>query len=130
MFTQLEEFVIEAQKGSPKRVAVAAAANALVLRSIQEAQEQGLVEPRGTILVADTGQPRDILLEAILDNRIKITASRCGDFQQAIPAMETLLKSSVDLSRIITDRMPVSELPAAFERARSADSLKVVVSHE
>ena len=43
MFTRLEQFVTEAKQGPPKKVAVAAAANALVLRSIQEAQDAGLV---------------------------------------------------------------------------------------
>ncbi len=91
--------------------------------------EQGLVLPRGLILVAHPGQERDPLLESILDKKIKISTSRCGDFHQAIPAMETLLTLGIDLTNIITDRRPVSDLPAAFDRARSADSLKVVVDH-
>jgi phosphate butyryltransferase len=45
MYTQLEQFVQEAQSRGAKRVAVAAAANDLVLRSIKKAQELGLVEP-------------------------------------------------------------------------------------
>jgi phosphate butyryltransferase len=45
MLTQLEQFVTMAQQGGPIRVAVAAAANALVLRSIKQAQNQGLIEP-------------------------------------------------------------------------------------
>ena len=43
MFTQLEQFITAAQQYPPKKVAVAAAANTLVLRSIQEAQDAGLV---------------------------------------------------------------------------------------
>jgi phosphate butyryltransferase len=58
MFTQLEQFVTEAQKRRPKRVAVAAAANALVLRSIREAQREGLIEP---LLV---GRAEDIRAQA------------------------------------------------------------------
>jgi len=69
------------------------------------------------------------LKTSILDDKIKITTSRCGDFLQAIPAMKTLLEAGIDLGDIITDTMPVSELPAAFERARSSNSLKVVVNH-
>jgi phosphate butyryltransferase len=45
MYTHLDDYITEALKGSPKRVAVAAAANPLVLRSIQAAQERGLVVP-------------------------------------------------------------------------------------
>jgi phosphate butyryltransferase len=45
MFTQLEQFVEAAQGGSPKRVAVAAAANGLVLSAVKRAEELGIVIP-------------------------------------------------------------------------------------
>jgi phosphate butyryltransferase len=44
MFTRLEQLVEEAQGRGCKRVAVAAAANGLVLKAIKEAQELGLIE--------------------------------------------------------------------------------------
>ena len=50
MFTKLEELVTEAQKGGPKRVAVVAAENELVLASIKRAQDRGLIVP---LLVGD-----------------------------------------------------------------------------
>jgi phosphate butyryltransferase len=56
MYTHLDQFITEAQNGGPKRVAVAAAANALVLRSVKEAQEQGLIEP---LLVGRAGDIRE-----------------------------------------------------------------------
>jgi len=62
MFTQLEQFVTEAQKIGPKRVAVASAANDLVLGSIKRAQELGLIEP---LLV---GRARDIRQQAEQQN--------------------------------------------------------------
>ena len=45
MFTQLEQFVEEAQKKGPRKVAIAAAANELVLRAVKRAQALGLIEP-------------------------------------------------------------------------------------
>ena len=45
MFTQLEQLIEAAQGRGRKRVAVAAAANGLVLQSIKRAQELGLIEP-------------------------------------------------------------------------------------
>lgn len=45
MFTKLEELVVEAQKGGPKRVAVVAAENELVLASVKRAQDRGLIVP-------------------------------------------------------------------------------------
>ena len=45
MFTQLEQFIEAAQQQGSKRVAVASAANGLVLRAIKQAQNLGLIEP-------------------------------------------------------------------------------------
>jgi phosphate acetyltransferase len=45
MYARLDDFVEEALTIGPKRVAVAAAANVLVLRSIKLAQDKGLIEP-------------------------------------------------------------------------------------
>lgn len=45
MFTHLEELVEAAQERGCKRVAVAAAANSLVLQSLKRAQDMGLIEP-------------------------------------------------------------------------------------
>ena len=45
MYARLDDFIEEALKGGRKRVAVAAAANTLVLRSIELARDKGLIEP-------------------------------------------------------------------------------------
>ncbi|MFL7809536.1 MAG: phosphate acyltransferase, partial [Anaerolineae bacterium] len=45
MYARLDDFVEEALGIGPKRVAVAAAANVLVLRSIKLARDKGLIEP-------------------------------------------------------------------------------------
>jgi phosphate butyryltransferase len=64
MLTELEQLVVEAQKGAPKRVAVAAAANDLVLRSIKQAQELGLIEP---LLVGPSRAIREVAASSGLD---------------------------------------------------------------
>jgi len=92
-------------------------------------REQGIIRPTGTILVADVGQARTGLLSPILERGIKIGTSRCGDFRGTLPIMQTLLEKGIDLGALVTETLPASELPAAFERARSPDNIKVVVDH-
>ena len=92
-------------------------------------REQGIIRPTGRILVADVGQPRAGLLSPILERGIRIGTSRCGDFRRALPIMETLLDHGIDLGAIVTETLPASELPAAFERARSPGNIKVVAIH-
>ena len=92
--------------------------------------ERGLVKPRGMILLADTNQEREGLLSPILDNGIRLTTSRCGDFNKAIPAMVALQEKGFDLGGIVTDNFPAQALPEAFERARSPESIKVTVLHD
>lgn len=92
-------------------------------------REQGAISPRGSILVADVGQPKAGVLQPILARGIRISTSRCGDFRRALPVMEQLLEKGIDLGPIVTDTLPANELPRAFERARSSGSIKVVVAH-
>jgi threonine dehydrogenase-like Zn-dependent dehydrogenase len=92
-------------------------------------REQGIIRPRGTILVADVGQTKAGLISPILERGITISTSRCGDFRRALPILQALLEGGLDLGAILTDTLPASELPSAFERARSPGSIKVVVTH-
>jgi len=92
-------------------------------------RQQGLLRPRGTILLADVAQPKTGLLAPILERGIKISTSRCGDFRRALPALQTLLEQGIDLGAMVTDTLSIRELPHAFERARSPGSIKVVVVH-
>jgi phosphate butyryltransferase len=64
MYTRLDDYVTEALEHPPKRVAVAAAANARVLRAIRLAQEQGLIEP---ILIAPRADLEETAAEAGID---------------------------------------------------------------
>jgi threonine dehydrogenase-like Zn-dependent dehydrogenase len=92
-------------------------------------REQGIIRPTGTILVADVGQARTGLLAPMLERGIRIGTSRCGDFGRSLAIMQTLLEKGVDLGAIVTETLPANELPAAFERARAPDNIKVVVTH-
>jgi threonine dehydrogenase-like Zn-dependent dehydrogenase len=92
-------------------------------------REQGIIRPTGRILVADVGQARVGLLSPILERGIRIGTSRCGDFRRALSIMQTLLDKGIDLGALVTETLPASELPAAFERARSPGNIKVVVAH-
>jgi len=93
-------------------------------------REWGFVRPRGDILVADVGQPRQGLLEPLLGRKIRISTSRCGDFRRAIPALEALMNLGIDPGVLVTDRFPLGELPRAFDQARSGKSIKVVITHQ
>jgi hypothetical protein len=92
-------------------------------------REQGIIYPRGRILVADVDQPKAGLLAPILERGIKISTSRCGDFRRALPLMQKLLEQGLDLGAIVTETLPAKELPRAFERARTPGTVKVVVTH-
>jgi hypothetical protein len=92
-------------------------------------REQGIIRPRGTILLADVGQGRAGLLAPIRERGIKISTSRCGDFRKALPVMERLVEEGANLGALLTDTLPAGHLPQAFERAQSPDSVKVVVVH-
>ncbi len=92
-------------------------------------REQGLIQPTGSIRVADVGQDRTGLLSPMLERGVKIGTSRCGDFHRALPIMQTLLEKGIDLGAIVTETLPATELPRAFERACSPGNIKVVAVH-
>jgi len=101
-----------------------------ILRPL-DAVERGIVRARGTILVADIGQPRGALLSALLDKGLCLTTTRCGDFRAAIDVLgDPALGLGDSLGeRMITRRYPADQLAAAFTAAASRASIKVVVTH-
>lgn len=89
--------------------------------------ERGLVRARGTIAVADTGQPRDPVLSALLDRGVRLSTSRCGDLGAALAL---LADADVDLgARMVTDRIDATQLDTAFARAADPHAIKVGVAH-
>jgi phosphotransacetylase len=84
MITKLDQLIEDAQRLGPKRVAVAAAANGLVLRAIQRTQDLGFVTP---LLV---GRRDEILAEAeaigysVSDDQIVDTVTRSETAPRAV----------------------------------------------
>lgn len=89
MITKLDEIIEQARRFGPKRVAVAAAANALVLRSIKQAEELGLISP---LLV---GHREEILAEAdavgyqVSDDKIVHVAMKNETAPKAVELVRT-----------------------------------------
>jgi threonine dehydrogenase-like Zn-dependent dehydrogenase len=93
--------------------------------------ERGLVRARGTIAVADVGQPRAGLLGPLLDEGIRVTTTRCGDLRAAV---DLLADPADDLGRrlgevVVTDVLPAGRLADAFAIAARPGGAKVLVAH-
>lgn len=83
------------------------------------------VKPRGTIVLKTTvaGAPAVSLAEIVIDE-ITVIGSRCGPFPRALAA---LAQREVDVAPLIDETFPLSEAVAALDRARSKDTLKVLL---
>jgi len=92
--------------------------------------ERGLVRPRGTILIdnrADTAP----LTARLFERHLRLTTSRCGDFERAFPYLRDLHRSGAALGeRLITHRLRATDMAAAMKSANDPCALKVVVEHE
>jgi threonine dehydrogenase-like Zn-dependent dehydrogenase len=86
-----------------------------------------MVEPRGTIILKSTVHGEIPLDTApLIVNEITLVGSRCGRFE---PALELLQLGVIDVSSMISERMPLASAPAAFERAAQRGVLKVLLSN-
>ena len=110
-------------------VGSAAAVDAAIRPSREH--ERSLITPRGTLLVhprADTTS--SALLAAIVGRGLRLSSSRCGDFQAALD----LIQDDPELCRLgeklVTHRFPARELPRAFAMARSPECIKALIDHE
>jgi phosphate butyryltransferase len=105
MFRTLEELVALAQKHPPVRVAVAAAANSLVLQSIQEAVELGIVIP---ILV---GREAEIRKEAaaigwdLKDAQLVVAETNSATASMAVDLVRRKLADVLMKGYLHTDEM-------------------------
>jgi threonine dehydrogenase-like Zn-dependent dehydrogenase len=85
-----------------------------------------LVRPRGTIVLKSThhdSAPMDMW--QVVVNEISIIGSRCGRFR---PAIDLLASGALDLTPLITARMPLDEGIGAFRAAADPASLKVILN--
>jgi alcohol dehydrogenase len=86
-----------------------------------------MVEPRGTIILKSTVHGEIPLDTApVIVNEITLVGSRCGRFE---PALELLKLNAVDVASMISERMPLSSAPAAFEQAAKRGVMKVLLAN-
>jgi threonine dehydrogenase-like Zn-dependent dehydrogenase len=87
----------------------------------------GMVEPRGTVILKSTVHGEIPLDTApVIVDEITLIGSRCGRFE---PALELLELGVLDVTSMISDRMPLASAPAAFDRAAQRGVLKVLLAN-
>jgi len=102
------DVVIEAS-GSPSGLATALA----------------VVKPRGTVVLKSTHQGSTPLeMSQVVVNELTIVGSRCGRFR---PALDLLVSGHLDLSPLISRRLPLEEGLRAFEEAAAPENMKVIL---
>jgi len=91
---------------------------------IKQAME--LVKPGGTIVLKSTvAESKEISLNPIVVDEIKVIGSRCGPFE---PALRALSSGLIDVKPLITAIYPIEKAMEAFERAADRNSLKVILT--
>ena len=84
-----------------------------------------LVKPGGTVVLKSTHHGTTRLdTSQVVVNELSIIGSRCGRFR---PALDLLVDRKLDLSALISRRLPLEEGVRAFEEAASPDSLKIIL---
>lgn len=84
-----------------------------------------LVRPRGTMVLKSTYHgSTDANLTMVVVDEVAMVGSRCGPFA---PALRLLEMGLVDVTSMIEARYPLTEAPAAFERAAGSGVLKVLL---
>jgi alcohol dehydrogenase len=87
-----------------------------------------MVEPRGTVILKSTVHGEvPVDTAPVIVNEITLVGSRCGRFE---PALDLLQRGAVDVNPLISERMPLSEAPAAFARAAQPGILKVLLTND
>jgi len=89
------------------------------------AAARSMVKPRGTLVLKSTFEGQnEVNLTSIVVDEVRLVGSRCGPFA---PALRLLARQLVDVESLITAVCPLDDALAAFERARTTGSLKVLV---
>ncbi|KAJ3274939.1 hypothetical protein HDV01_001803 [Terramyces sp. JEL0728] len=95
--------------------------------------DRSLIRVRGAILVADPGD--NSLLQTICQRNVRITTSRCGDFQSAISTLQEKGSAALveHLKKMITHEYSLEQLPYALDivsgkRKTEKKVLKVVLT--
>ena len=90
-------------------------------------QAISMVRPRGTVVMKSTvhGEVPVNTAPAIV-NEITLIGSRCGRFD---PALKLLAAGKVRVENMISDVLPLSSAPAAFDRAATRGVMKVLLQN-
>jgi threonine dehydrogenase-like Zn-dependent dehydrogenase len=84
-----------------------------------------LVKPRGTVVLKSTAaRGKEINLAPVVIKEIQVTGSRCGPFE---PALRALSQRLINVRPLIAEIYKPEQAKEAFEKARSKDSLKVII---
>jgi threonine dehydrogenase-like Zn-dependent dehydrogenase len=84
-----------------------------------------LVKPKGIVVLKSTHYgATPVETSQVVVNEVSIIGSRCGRFQ---PALELLARGRVDLSSLISQRLPLEDGQLAFDLAAHPDSMKVIL---
>lgn len=87
-----------------------------------------LVRPRGTLVLKTTVAARhQIDLAPVVIHEVSVVGSRCGPFA---PALEALAQGRVQVRPLIEAVLPLEQVEAAFQRAMTQPTLKLLLSME
>lgn len=86
-----------------------------------------MTQPRGTVIMKSTVHGEVALDTApVIVNEITLVGSRCGRFE---PALALLERKAIDVTSMISDRLPLTSAPEAFARAAERGVLKVLLEN-
>ncbi len=100
-----------------------------------EGDQLALVRPRGEIwmqpsVASKTGSfSEGPLVEAVTMRGLRVSSSRCGDFQQALQLLSADKRLAGISKVLITDTFPAMKIQEAFTQARSSQCIKALVQH-
>jgi len=87
-----------------------------------------VVKPRGIVVLKSTHQgDTPVDTSEVVVNELTVVGSRCGRF---VPAIELLASKRMDLSPLISRRLPLEEGMSAFREAAAPGTLKVILQME
>ena len=84
-----------------------------------------MVKPRGKVVLKSTHHRTTPLdMSQIVVNELTIVGSRCGRFRSAL---DLLVSAPIDLSALISRRLPLEEGLRAFEEAAAPETMKIIL---
>jgi threonine dehydrogenase-like Zn-dependent dehydrogenase len=85
-----------------------------------------MVEPCGTVIMKSTVHGEVALDTApVIVNEVTLLGSRCGRFE---PALDLLERGAVDVSSMISETLPLTDAPQAFEKAARRGAMKILLT--